>query len=258
MASASPTSVLVTGGTGRLGRVLLPRLVAEGFAVRALVRRPDAVLPSGVAAVTGDLGSGEGLAEALTGIGQIVHLASGSAGGDTETVDVEGTARLIEAARQAGAPHLLYLSIVGIDRTPLPYYAVKVRVEEQIAASGLPWTSLRTTQFHELIAEWLGRRAAVFAKGVPFQPVSTADVSGEVVRLLRSGPANGIVQFAGPEVLTSEVLAAAFAEVTGAPPLDLGDPVPGTAAAAFAGGGLVAPNHARGTVTWAEWLRAGR
>lgn len=258
MVLGSATSVLVTGGTGRLGRVLLPRLVAEGFDVRALVRRPEAVLPPGVDAVLGDLASSEGLAEALAGVGHIVHLASGSAGGDTEAIDIDGTGRLIEAARAAGRPHLLYLSIVGIDRTPLPYYAVKVRVEEQIAASGLPWTSLRTTQFHELIAEWMERRAPVFARGVPFEPVSTADVSAEVVRLLRAGPANGIVEFAGPEVLTSEALAATFAEVTGAAPLDLGDPAPGTAAAAFAGGGLIAPEHARGRETWAAWLRARR
>ncbi|GMU40992.1 MAG: nucleotide-diphosphate-sugar epimerase [Chloroflexota bacterium] len=258
MPKANAMSVLVTGGTGRLGRVLLPHLVTEGFTVRALVRRPEAVLPPGVTAALGDLGDGQGLADALVDVDHIVHLASGSAGGDTEAIDIGGTARLIEAARTAGAPHLLYLSIVGIDRTPLPYYAVKVRVEEQIAASGLPWTSLRTTQFHELIAEWMERRAPVFARGVPFQPVSTADVSGEVVRLLRAGPANGIVEFAGPEVLTSEALAATFATITGAAPLDLGDPAPGTAAAAFAGGGLIAPEHARGRETWAEWLRTRR
>lgn len=258
MAEHGAGSVLVTGGTGRLGRALLPALLAAGFEVRALVRRPDAALPAGVSAVAGDLADGAGLAEAVRDVDAIVHLASGSAGGDTEAIDIAGTARLIEAARASGSPHLLYLSIVGIDRTPLPYYAVKVRVEEQIAASGLPWTSLRTTQFHELIAEWLERRAAVFARGVSFQPVSTGDVSREVVRLLQSGPANAIVEFGGPEVLTSEVLASTFATATGAEPLAIGEPAERSAAAAFAGGNLLAPDHALGRITWGDWLAARR
>ncbi|PKN79306.1 MAG: nucleoside-diphosphate sugar epimerase, partial [Chloroflexi bacterium HGW-Chloroflexi-9] len=177
-------------------------------------------------------------------------------GGDTEAIDIEGTMRLIEAARASGRPHLLYLSIVGIDRTPLPYYAVKVRVEEQIAASGLPWTSLRTTQFHELIAEWLERRASVFARGVSFQPVSTADVSKEVVWLLRVGPTDDIIEFGGPEVLTSEALAATFAAATGAEPLTIGEPSPRSAAAAFAGGNLLTPEHPFGRITWGNWLAA--
>ena len=256
MAEHAAGSVLVTGGTGRLGRALLLTLLHAGFEVRALVRRPEAALPAGVTAAAGDLSDGAGLAEAVRGVDAIVHLASGSAGGDTEAIDIEGTARLIEAARASGRPHLLYLSIVGIDRTPLPYYAVKVRVEEQIAASGLPWTSLRTTQFHELIAEWLERRAAVFARGVSFQPVATADVSNEVVRLLRSGPAHAIVEFGGPEVLTSEVLASTFTTATDAEPLAIGEPAPRSAAAAFAGGNLLAPEHAFGRITWGDWLAA--
>ncbi|MDP2327999.1 MAG: NAD(P)H-binding protein, partial [Dehalococcoidia bacterium] len=239
-----------------LGRALLPALLAAGFEVRALVRRPDASLPPGVTPAAGDLTDGAGLAEAVRGVDAIVHLASGSAGGDTEAIDIEGTARLLEAAHASGSPHLLYLSIVGIDRTPLPYYAVKMRVEEQIAASGLPWTSLRTTQFHELIAEWLERRAPVFARGVSFQPVSTADVSNEVVWQLRVGPTDAIVEFGGPEVLTSEALASTFAAATGAEPLAIGEAAARSAAAAFAGGNLLAPEHAFGRITWGDWLAA--
>lgn len=227
-----PQIVLVTGGTGRLGRVLLPRLLAEGYAVRALVRRPDAVLPAGVEAAPGDLATGVGLAAAVDGVGHIVHLASGSAGGDTEAIDIAGTAALIEAARAAGSPHLLYLSIVGVERVPFPYYAVKVRVEALLAASGLPWTSLRTTQFHELIEEWAAAARPVFGTGVSFQPVATSDVSDEVVRLLRGGAANAVLEYGGPEVLTSEVIASTFAEATGGAPFEVVEPRAGGPGAA--------------------------
>ncbi|PKN81621.1 MAG: NADH-binding protein, partial [Chloroflexi bacterium HGW-Chloroflexi-9] len=81
MAEHGAESVLVTGGTGRLGRALLPALLAAGFEVRALVRRPDATLPAGVTPAAGDLSDGAGLAEAVRGVDAIVHLASGSAGG---------------------------------------------------------------------------------------------------------------------------------------------------------------------------------
>ncbi len=251
--NASP--VLVTGGTGRLGRVLLPRLVEAGFEVRALVRRPDAALPAGVAAVRGDLVDGSGLAAACEGGAAVVHLASaGSRGPSMQVIDIEGTGRLLDAARAAGSPHVLYLSIVGLEAVHYPYYEVKLAVERELAASGVPWTSLRTTQFHELMREWLEAAVPVFGRGVSFQPVSTVDVADEVVRLLREGPANRVVEYGGPEVLSSEALAATFTEVTGRPAPAIGDPEPGTAAAAFADGGLLAPGHTEGRGTWRAFL----
>jgi len=96
--------------------------VAAGHRVRALVRRPDAALPAGVEAVRGDLSAPPLPAAACAGVDQIVHLASASSGGDVAGVDLAGTRALIEAARAAGRPHLLYLSIVGIEQMPFPLY----------------------------------------------------------------------------------------------------------------------------------------
>lgn len=144
-------NILVTGGTGRLGRELLPRLVAAGHEMRALVRRPDAVLPNGVEAVTGDLGVPPLPVRAIAGVEHIVHLASGSSDGDIEGIDLAGTRTLIEVAVATGRPHLLFLSIVGVEKSAFPLYRAKVEIEAMLATSGLPWTSLRTTQFHELI-----------------------------------------------------------------------------------------------------------
>ena len=66
-------------------------------------------------------------------------------------MDVDGTRNLLEAARAAGTPHLVYISIVGIHRVPYRYYQAKLAAERLIQASGLPWTILRSTQFHQLL-----------------------------------------------------------------------------------------------------------
>ena len=76
---------------------------------------------------------------------------------DSRRVDVDGTRRLVQAARRAGDPHLVYVSIVGVDRIPLAYYRAKVDAERDVALSGLPWTTLRATQFHEFTADLLAR-----------------------------------------------------------------------------------------------------
>ena len=141
--------ILVTGGSGTLGRGVVARLLAAGHQVRVLSRRPrPAGGPATAEWVTGELVSGDGLAGAVTGVEAIVHCA-----GDPRRprVDSNGTRNLLRAARAAGAPHLVDISIVGVDRVPYRYYQAKLQAERLIQASGLPWTILRATQFHQLI-----------------------------------------------------------------------------------------------------------
>ena len=101
--------LLVTGGTGTLGRATVPLLAAAGHAVRVLSRR------TGPGLTTGDLERGEGLARALDGIHTVVHLAT--SGGAR---DVRAAANLAKAAAEAGIEHLVAVSIVGVDNVPLP------------------------------------------------------------------------------------------------------------------------------------------
>ncbi len=98
--------ILVTGGTGTLGRQVIPRLRDAGCKVRVLSRgRRERV--EGLEFVTGDLATGEGIDAAVADTEIIVHLA-GSAKGD------EVKARhLVRAASWAGARHLVYISVVG-------------------------------------------------------------------------------------------------------------------------------------------------
>lgn len=251
------STVLVTGGTGRLGRELLPRLIAAGHEVRALVRRPDAVLPAGVEAVMGDLGAPPIPVRAFEGVAHVIHLASGATDGQIDGVDLAGTRILVEAAQASGRPHLLYLSIVGIEKVSFPLYRAKVEVEAFLTAGRLPWTSLRTTQFHELIWDVFDRPppSPFLARGMRYQPVACAEVADFVVDLLARPPANGIVEMGGPGVFESSELASIFAKVTGRPEPAL-RPAPASPDADL--DALLAPGHHEGRVTWRQFLETHR
>src|SRR5262245_20165475 len=111
-------TVLVTGATGTLGGAVVRALLAGGHTARALSRQTHVILPAGAELSVGDLAQGVGLAEALAGVDVIIHCATDSA--NAPVVDVEGTRRLLVAARES-APHQIYPSIVGIDRSAYPY-----------------------------------------------------------------------------------------------------------------------------------------
>ena len=137
--------ILVTGGTGSLGSRVVNRLSEAGDKVRVMSRYRHANT------IRGDLLTGEGLEEAVEGVSTIIHCASSSLR-KTRQVDVDGTRRLLWAAERAGVSHLLFVSIVGVDRNPyFPYYRMKLETERIIEHSEVPWTILRATQFHRFV-----------------------------------------------------------------------------------------------------------
>jgi NAD(P)-dependent dehydrogenase (short-subunit alcohol dehydrogenase family) len=141
--------ILVTGGSGTLGGGVVARLLAAGHQVRVLSRRPrPAGGPAAAEWAAGDLVGGDHLAGAVSGVAAIVHCASDPR---RPGVDVDGTRNLLRAAQAAGTPHLVDISIVGIDRVPSRYYQAKLEAERLIQTSGLGWTILRATQFHQLV-----------------------------------------------------------------------------------------------------------
>lgn len=125
-----------------------------------------------------------------------------------------------------------------------------------LAASGLPWTSLRTPQFHELIWDVFDQPppSPFLAQGMRYQPVACADVAEHVVDLLSRPPADAVVEFGGPEIFEASELAAAYAEVMGRllPALRR---TPSSAAMLDA---LLTPGHREGGVTWRQFLEAKR
>src|SRR5262245_3163440 len=148
--------VLVTGGTGVLGRKVVDRLLRDGKGVRILSRRPRPSAPAGVRAFWGDLAGGSpSIREAAAGAETVVHRPA-SPLPKPRAVDVAGTGRLLEIAKECGVRHFLYVSIVGVDRNPFAYYRAKLEAERLVERGGVPWTILRATQFHDLLARFFG------------------------------------------------------------------------------------------------------
>lgn len=186
-------TILVTGGTGTLGKPTVALLREAGHDVRVLSRTPA---PGDY---RGDLTTGEGLDESLVGVDTVLHLAT-TAG----TKDVAQTKHLIAACRAAGVTQLAYISIVGVDVVPYSYYRAKLDCEKLIEQSGLPYTILRATQFHEFIQLFLHlqrRLPIVFSLNVPDQPIAASEVAERLVELVDVGPSGRAADIGGPEKL---------------------------------------------------------
>lgn len=246
---------LVTGATGTLGQALCPRLVAAGHEVRAASRSPPA--DGNLDWVELDLADGAGVEAALADVDIVVHTATAPQG-DSETVDVEGTKRLLAAADDAGVSNFVYPSIVGIDDIPFSYYQHKLAAEEAIESSGVPATIVRLTQFHQFVDELLGSIARLPVWPLPtkfrVQPIHVGEAAAALVEHATPEPGGRVPVVGGPEVHTVGELAAAYRSERGLRRLIVRLPIPGAVAGEFRDGDATCPDRRVGTVTWAEWL----
>ena len=253
--------ILVTGGTGTLGHHVVRRLKDAGCDMRVLSRR-NRETGDGIEFMTGDLATGEGIEAAVDGVDTIVHLA-GSAKGD------EDKARnLVQAASRAGVQHLVCISVVGAERIPVEsgldrnmfgYFASKRAAERVVEDSGLPWTTLRATQFHDLIlmvAQQMAKLPVVpLPGGFRVQPVDAGEVAARLVELTLGEPAGLVPDMGGPRVYGAADLFRGYIRVTKLRRRPI-VPVwlPGKAARAFRAGANLAPEQAVGHRTWEEFL----
>ncbi len=252
--------LLVTGGTGTLGRLVVPRLRDAGCTVRVLSRRSHES-GDGIEFMIGDVATGAGLEAAVDGVGTIVHCA-GSAKGD------EDKARnLVRAASRAGAQHLVYISVVGAERIPVVsrvdramfgYFAAKRAAEKVVADSGLPWTTLRATQFHDLILT-LARQLAKLPvmpvpAGVRYQPVDAGEVAARLVELSLGKPSGLVPAIGGPRVYELTELLRSYLRASHRHRLLMPVRLPGKAARAVRAGANLAPEQAVGHRTWEDFL----
>jgi uncharacterized protein YbjT (DUF2867 family) len=252
--------ILVTGGTGTLGRHVVPRLREAGCTVRVLSRNAHEAA-DGIEYLTGDLLKNEGIQAAVDGADIIVHCAGGRKGDDAATQN------LVEAASKAGARHLVYISVVGADRIPVVsaadramfgYFGFKLAAERVIAGSGVPWTTLRATQFHDLslmVAEQMAKLPVIpVPAGVRFQPVDTGEVAARLVELALGAPAGLVPDIAGPQVHTMAGLLREYLRARGKRRLLVPVWLPGKAARAVRAGANLAPDRAMGHRTWEDFL----
>jgi uncharacterized protein YbjT (DUF2867 family) len=242
--------VVVTGGSGGLGREVVSRLRNQGHKVISASRR------TGV-----DLATGEGLWGVLQGADVVVHAATHPT--RFRKVDLDGTRRMINILRgRTDRPHVVYVSIVGCDRNPYPYYRAKYACELVLEKSGLPVTVVRATQFHTLVAAW----ARVFDRGpvrvqpqMSFQSCETGWVADRLVEAAAAEPPPGYrraADLAGPERTTWAEAVELIRQANGRPPRRaITLPVIGGVLKAFAEGtNLPGPDALIGGSGYREWL----
>jgi uncharacterized protein YbjT (DUF2867 family) len=236
-----------------MGQRVVARLGSAGVGTRVLSRSGR----SGT--LLGDLSIGEGLDLAVRGAETIIHCASSPFRKARQT-DVEGTKRLLAAAATAGVSHLVYISIVGIDRaSSYPYYRIKLDTEQVIEGSSVPYTIVRATQFYDLVlmAIRLLERMPVMVvpNGFRGQPIDAEEVAERLVELALSNPAGRVPDIGGPEVRTVDDIVRGYREVTGRRKRMLTLRLPGKTARAFREGALTCPNNRFGEIRWEEFLR---
>jgi uncharacterized protein YbjT (DUF2867 family) len=248
------TRILITGGTGDLGSHLAQRLTSH--TVRIMSRSPKSDPTKEWAQA--NLASGEGISEAVRGVDVIVHAATNPLKNFRET-DIEGTRRLLDAAKKAGVAHFIYISIVGIERIPYFYYNMKVEVENMVKASGVPYSISRATQFHSFVDRilmMLDRFPLVLPHPTrfQFQTIDTGEYADFLIPFITAPPAGMLPDAAGPRVMRLEDMARLWLQARGERKMRLPLPLPGKVAHGFRHGYNTAPHRAVGKLTWETWL----
>lgn len=248
------TSVLITGGTGVLGREVVSRLLEKSYTVRILSRSPRRGTTN-VEWAQAQLLTGEGLSEALQGVDVIVHAAADR---NFAKTDVEMTRLLLEKAKAAGVGYFLYISIVATDKLSAAPSRAKLTCEALARDSGIPYATLRFTQFYEAVDSMLHMfmylPIGFLPMGWKMQPIDVGEAADQVVRVVGERPPGLLPDVAGPEVLTFKEMLREWKQARGSHKLVLHLPVPGKFSAAARKGLLVASNARVGKLTWAQWL----
>jgi uncharacterized protein YbjT (DUF2867 family) len=260
-------TVLVTGGTGHLGRDLVSRLKGS-YRVRVLARSPGS--DPDVEWIHGDLATGAGIAEAVAGSQTVIHAATLSPAArrgyfvpkdlwtSPSSVDRDGTTRLLDAAGTAGVEHFIYVSIVGIDKPRVPYLRRKLEAEQLVRQGPVPWSIARAAQFHWLADRLLGKMARLPIVPIPdmaVEPLDTSDFADYLVESVGKGPSGRLADFGGPEVLTFTQVFDQWQQIRKSSTRTMRVPLPSAARDAATAMSVTGPGSRHGKVTWADWLR---
>ncbi|MBN2562991.1 MAG: complex I NDUFA9 subunit family protein [Phycisphaerae bacterium] len=220
--------VLVTGGTGFVGRAVVHELVRAGIAPVCLVRdrrkldrQRRQCDGSHMEVVEGDLFDGAALTRAARQAGAVIHLVGiiaeqRSKGQTFERVHVEGTRRVVDACRAAGVRRFIHMSALGTRPSAASaYHRTKWEAECHVRDSGLDWTIFRPSVIHGPDSEFmrLMRRLAcgVIPPVMPHlgdgqarvQPVSVLDVAYCLVAALSQPETiSQTYDLGGPEAFT--------------------------------------------------------
>jgi len=243
--------IAVAGGTGTVGRHVVAIARERGHHVVSLSRA------EGV-----DLVNGRGLDQALQNVETVIDVAGIETMSTKKAVDffTNATQNLLAAEKKAGVKHHVALSIVGIDNANSGLYAGKLVQEDEVRHGGIPWTLLRSTQFHEFVP--MSVKAAsvgplVLVPTMFTQPVAAKEVAAALVDAVEAGPHGRIPDLGGPRAEQLKSLVAAYLVRTRQKKRIVQLRLPGPMGRAMRNGSLVpAPGAAVGRQTFLEWLEA--
>jgi NADH dehydrogenase len=210
--------ILLTGGTGFVGKALRRELVAQGHRVRAFVRKQSADkidAREGIEVLTGDVLDTHACLRAVDGCDALVHLVGirrefPNDGVTYEALHTEATYGVVDAARRAKLERVLFMSALGArPDAPSAYHRTKFEAEEIVRKSGMRWTIFRPSiifgpgdEFHPLVADLVHRPIVPVIDGGKslLQPVSIANVVGPMARAATMPETQGqVYEVGGPE-----------------------------------------------------------
>ncbi|WP_433211253.1 SDR family oxidoreductase [Microtetraspora malaysiensis] len=242
----------VAGATGRLGRHVVDVLAERGHQIVPMSRA------TGV-----DIITGEGLAEALTGVEAIIDVASWHASDQEAATEFFRTSarNLQEAGQKAGVARIAVASIIGVDKATAGFVAAKKVHEELLLSGPLPVRILRAAQFHEFVGQLLDWRQGgdvAYVPALPTQLVACRTVAEELVDLALDPdapvPGTPIPEIAGPRKETMAEAARLVGARRGIKVVGVdGSGMPDAEIAAN-GGFLPSPHAKLAGPTFREWL----
>jgi uncharacterized protein YbjT (DUF2867 family) len=241
--------IAVAGGTGTVGRHVVEIAKERGHHVVSLSRS------EGV-----DLVNGRGLDQALQGTETVIDVSGIQTTSTKKAVDffTNATQNLLAAEKKAGVRHHVALSIVGIDKATSGLYAGKLVQEDEVRHGGIPWSLLRSTQFHEFVPMAVKAASAgplVLVPKMFTQPVAAREVAAALVTAAEAGPKGRLPDLGGPRGEQLVDLVRAYLKKTGKRKRIVQVHVPGPMGKAMRKGKLIPKAGAAvGRQTFLEWL----
>lgn len=253
--------LLITGGSGTLGSSIIKLAIGNGhYYVTTISTDPEKHnFPTNCTVFKSDLVTGEGLKNALSGVHFVIHCASSVV--NTQQVDYDGTINLLKALDETVIENLIYVSIVGIDHSTYPYYMTKLKVEQLIANSGIPYSILRATQFHDFVLSFIKRLNATdheikVPKGLKFQSIAVPDLSALLLSMISSKPTREVTSVGGQEITDFESMVIKYLHVIkGRQQIVQIEPTQAREMLFSEGKNLV-PGSKYGRITWAHFLES--
>ena len=215
--------ILVTGAGGKTGRAVISALAARGVTIRAFVRREvqaaEAMKLGAVDAPIGDLRDAAAVQAALRGVRKVYHICP-----NVHPDEIVIGQMIIGAARVAGVEQFVLHSVLHPQTEKMPHHWHKLRVEETLLESGLPFTILQPTAYMQnILADWgMISQRGVYTVPYPVETrlslVDLEDVADAAALVLTEpGHVDGTYELAGTPAMTQEEVAGVISQSLGRP-----------------------------------------